>query len=127
MSSCHYVTDDGDIENDEERRRRIQAEVKELVHSVFRSSGNGNSLEDAPMTATTAGEESFSNNTPTPDPPEAFTNEEEQRSHKYFERIMSQSTTTIIYTDDSYDPTPIVPNKTPGTPDVWIPRSILRA
>lgn len=40
---------------------------------------------------------------------------------------LSQSSENIFYTDDTYDPQPIVPNRSPGTPDVWLPRTILRA
>ena len=40
---------------------------------------------------------------------------------------LSQSTEDIFYNNDSYDPQPIVPNRTPDTPDVWIPRTIVRA
>jgi len=40
---------------------------------------------------------------------------------------LSQSSENIFYTDDTYDPQPIVPNRLPGTPDVWLPRTILGA
>jgi len=35
----------------------------------------------------------------------------------------SRSTETILFHDE-HDPNPIVPNKKPGTPDVWLPRTI---
>jgi len=34
---------------------------------------------------------------------------------------LSHSQETILYTDDGYDPQPILPNRQPGTPDVWVP------
>ena len=34
---------------------------------------------------------------------------------------LSHSQETILFTDDGYDPHPILPNRTPGTPDVWVP------
>ena len=35
----------------------------------------------------------------------------------------SRSTETILFHNDK-DPHPIVPNKKPGTPDIWLPRTI---
>ena len=35
----------------------------------------------------------------------------------------SRSTETILFHSDK-DPNPIVPNKKPGTPDIWLPRTI---
>lgn len=35
----------------------------------------------------------------------------------------SRSTETILFQNDK-DPHPIVPNKKPGTPDIWLPRTI---
>jgi hypothetical protein len=43
------------------------------------------------------------------------------RSSTYDRHPLSHSTETILYTDDRYDPNPIVPNRTPGTPDIWLP------
>ena len=37
---------------------------------------------------------------------------------------LSKSTETILFHADHHDPNPIVPNKNPGTPDVWVPRTI---
>ncbi|CAB4056112.1 unnamed protein product [Lepeophtheirus salmonis] len=51
--------------------------------------------------------------------------EQEGGSWNFFRR--HPSTSTILFTDDSYDPKPILPNKTPDTPDIWIPRTILKA
>ena len=35
----------------------------------------------------------------------------------------SRSSETILFHNDK-DPQPIVPNKKPGTPDIWLPRTI---
>ena len=35
----------------------------------------------------------------------------------------SRSTETILFHEDK-DPNPIVPNKKPGTPDIWVPRTV---
>ena len=41
---------------------------------------------------------------------------EQKRHHP-----LSHSQETVLYTDDGYDPQPILPNRQPGTPDVWVP------
>ena len=48
------------------------------------------------------------------------------RSSYHYERHpLSHSTTTILNEcSSSKDPVPIVPNRCPGTPDVWVPRTI---
>ncbi|TRY78598.1 hypothetical protein TCAL_06908 [Tigriopus californicus] len=43
-------------------------------------------------------------------------------SYHYERHPLSHSTTTIL--DSTKDPRPILPNRSPGTPDVWVPRSI---
>ena len=42
---------------------------------------------------------------------------------------LSHSQEAILYTDDGFDPIPILPNKSPATPDVWLPiqRNIVKA
>ena len=42
---------------------------------------------------------------------------------------LSHSQETVLYTDDGFDPIPILPNKSPATPDVWLPiqRNIIKA
>ena len=47
------------------------------------------------------------------------------RSSYYYERHpLSHSTTTILSGGGDDDALPIVPNRCPGTPDVWVPRSV---
>ena len=45
------------------------------------------------------------------------------RSSSYHRHPLSHSTETILYTDDRYDPNPIIPNSTPDVPDIWLPMS----
>lgn len=41
---------------------------------------------------------------------------------------LSLSTETILFNDDKYDPNPIVPNRAPDVPDIWLPmRSSVKA
>jgi hypothetical protein len=42
---------------------------------------------------------------------------------------LSHSQETVLYTDDGFDPMPMLPNKSPATPDVWLPiqRNIIKA
>ena len=46
-----------------------------------------------------------------------------QRQHVKEIHPHSRSTETILFHNDK-DPNPIVPNKKPGTPDIWLPRTI---
>lgn len=51
--------------------------------------------------------------------------EMERENHTYQKERHphSRSTETILFHNDK-DPNPIVPNKKPGTPDIWLPRTI---
>ena len=40
---------------------------------------------------------------------------------------LSHSQETVLYTDDSYDPQPILPNRQPNTPNVWVPIPVATA
>ncbi len=46
------------------------------------------------------------------------------RSSYHYERHPLSHSTTTILNANSDDPEPIVPNKCPGTPDVWVPRTV---
>ena len=45
----------------------------------------------------------------------------------YHRHPLSHSTETILYTDDRYDPNPIIPNSTPDVPDIWLPMRSVKA
>ena len=47
--------------------------------------------------------------------------------HSYHRHPLSHSTETILYTDDRYDPNPIIPNSTPDVPDIWLPMRSVKA
>jgi hypothetical protein len=49
------------------------------------------------------------------------------RSSSYHRHPLSHSTETILYTDDRYDPNPIIPNSTPDVPDIWLPMRSVKA
>ena len=49
--------------------------------------------------------------------------ERENHTHQKERHPHSHSTETILFHNDK-DPNPIVPNKKPGTPDIWLPRTI---
>ena len=42
---------------------------------------------------------------------------------------LCHSQETVLYTDDGFDPMPILPNKSTAVPDVWLPirRNIVKA
>lgn len=40
---------------------------------------------------------------------------------------LSLSTETILFNDDKYDPNPIVPNRAPDVPDIWLPMRSVKA
>eukprot|EP00090_Calanus_glacialis_P004843 TRINITY_DN13625_c0_g1_i1.p1 TRINITY_DN13625_c0_g1~~TRINITY_DN13625_c0_g1_i1.p1 ORF type:complete len:1432 (+),score=169.81 TRINITY_DN13625_c0_g1_i1:127-4296(+) len=49
--------------------------------------------------------------------------ERENDTYRKERHAHSRSTETILFHNDK-DPNPIVPNKKPGTPDIWLPRTI---
>ena len=56
-------------------------------------------------------------------PQTASTLHRDRKSRGKHAHPLSKSTETILFHSDN-DPNPIVPNKNPGTPDVWVPRTI---
>ena len=42
-------------------------------------------------------------------------------TNNYHRHPLSLSTETILFNDDKYDPNPIIPNRAPGVPDIWLP------
>ena len=81
------------------------------------SMGGGDSpLRTADMRHST---EALSSHQPPPVPAKRKCNEllaPGQKRHP-----LSHSQETVLYTDDGYDPQPILPNRQPGTPNVWVP------
>ena len=61
-------------------------------------------------------------------PPKPTPRKSNQNSSCYSNRHpLSLSTETILFNDDKYDPNPIVPNRAPDVPDIWLPMRSVKA
>ena len=76
--------------------------------------------------------------TPSPQQPEIYYVEEQcpskttprksnNHSSYHNRHPLSLSTETILFNDDKYDPNPIVPNRAPDVPDIWLPMRSVKA
>ena len=60
-------------------------------------------------------------------PPKPTPRKNNQNSSSYSNRHpLSLSTETILFNDDKYDPNPIVPNRAPDVPDIWLPMRFVK-
>ena len=50
-----------------------------------------------------------------------------RKTTSYHRHPLSLSTETILFNDDKYDPNPIVPNRAPDVPDIWLPMRSVKA
>lgn len=63
---------------------------------------------------------------PPPKPTPRKNNNENSSSYSN-RHPLSLSTETILFNDDKYDPNPIVPNRAPDVPDIWLPMRSVKA
>ena len=55
------------------------------------------------------------------DPPKPTPRKAGSNQNSYHRHPLSLSTETILFNDDKYDPNPIIPNRAPDVPDIWLP------
>jgi len=65
-------------------------------------------------------QENYDNDNNRGDPPKP-TPRKGTNQNNYHRHPLSLSTETILFNDDKYDPNPIIPNRAPGVPDIWLP------
>ena len=70
---------------------------------------------------------SNNNNNNNPSMTPAAASSKKLRSSYHYERHPFSHSTNSILTMTTEDPLPIVPNRCPGTPDVWVPRTVVQA
>ena len=99
---------------------RPSPSTQTVVHNPFASSAASGKSPKASIL-----KNSRSKTAPT-NPPQPPSNFKLRSSYHYERHPLSHSSNTILMDSASStkDPVPILPNRSPGTPDVWVPRPV---